>query len=274
MRDEGLRLAISSAGGVAALARGLGIKQPSVSAWRRIPADRVFAVETMTGISRGRLRPDIFGEALTAMRVPDRPEPGASPSSGAAVDEVELARALHYLVLARLLRAAPTAATLEELSRLNGDGSPLGLARIALAEAANRTGEKDAAAEFFTLFIGIGRGELLPYGSYYLTGFLHERPLARLRQDLAQLGIERSDGNFDPEDHIGLLFEIMGGFANGMFEADLARQREFFERHISPWAERFLADLTVSPSARFYKHVATLGRELVALEREAFALGD
>ena len=148
------------------------------------------------------------------------------------------------------------------------------MARIALADAATATDTKAAAEEFFAVFIGIGRGELLPYASYYLTGFLHERPLARLREDLARLGIERAEGNFDPEDHLGLLLEIMGGFANGTFDADLATQREFFERHIRGWALRFFADLAVAPSARFYKAVAGLGSELIAVEAEAFEIED
>ena len=134
--------------------------------------------------------------------------------------------------------------------------------------------EKDVATEFFALFIGVGRGELLPYGSFYLTGFLHERPLARLRQDLARLGIERADGTFDPEDNLGLLLEVMGGFADGTFDADIATQRDFFRKHIAPWAERLFADLAVSPSARFYKAVAALGLEFMTIEAEAFGLED
>jgi TorA maturation chaperone TorD len=128
------------------------------------------------------------------------------------------------------------------------------------------------AAEFFALFIGIGRGEILPYASYYLTGFLHERPLARLREDLGKLGIERADGNFDPEDNLGLLLEMMGGFAGGTFESDLAGQKAFFDRHLAPWAERCLVDIAAAPSANFYKAVARLGACFLQLEREAFAL--
>ncbi len=252
MRDDGLRQAIDAAGGIGALARGLGIKQPSVSSWLKIPADRVLAVETLTGVRREALRPDLY------------------PTQSQVTDEIELARAHEYLLLAKLLRQAPNAALLDNLGAMRGDGSPIGMAHIALAEAARKTTEADASAEYFSLFIGIGRGELLPYASFYLTGFLHEKPLAKLREDLGRLGIERAPGNFDPEDHLGLLLEVMGGFANGSFDADLSTQREFFEKHIEPWAERLFADLEVAPSARFYKAVATLGSSFIEMEREAF----
>lgn len=259
MREDGLRLAIDAAGGIGALARGLGIKQPSVSSWAKVPADRVLAIEALTGVTRTALRPDLYPSDQAS-----RPH--------AAIDEIEMARAREYFLLARLLRQAPSPELLAELAQMRGDGSPLGLTRIALADAARATNAADAATEFFALFIGIGRGELLPYASYYLTGFLHEKPLAKLREDLGQLGIERASGNFDPEDHLGLLLEVMGGFANGTFEATLSEQKEFFDRHLAPWAERCLADIAVSPSARFYKAVAALGGMFIGLEREAFEI--
>jgi TorA maturation chaperone TorD len=235
------------------LARGLGIKQPSVSSWAKVPSDRVLAVEALTGVSRATLRPDLY-------------------AGSEAIDEIEQARASEYLLLARLLRKAQDSAFLEQLAGLRGDASPMGMAHIELAEAARATTEPEASAEYFALFIGIGRGEILPYASYYLTGFLHERPLANLREDLASLGIERADGNFDPEDHLGLLLEVMGGFASGTFSADLATQKRFFDRHVSPWAERCLADIAVAPSASFYKAVASLGSRFIAIEREAFEI--
>ena len=261
MRDEGLRLAIKAAGGVGALARSLGVRQPSVSGWARVPAERVLAVEQTTGVAREQLRPDLY----VASAATGQP-------TGQVIDDIERARAAHYLLLAKLLRASPTAELLAEVGRLSGDGTPLGLARIELAEAANRVDTTDAADEFFALFIGIGRGEILPYASFYLTGFLHERPLAQLRQDLGRLGIERAAGNFDPEDHLGLLLEIMGGFADGTFPAELARQQAFFERHLAPWAARAFDDIAASPSARFYKAVAHLGRQFVRIEAEAFEI--
>src|SRR6185436_17445034 len=169
MRDEGLDEAIRVAGGVGALARKLGISQPSVSNWARIPAERVISVEAATGVSRTILRPDLYGN---------------EPAEADGVDDVDAARAQEYALLSALLARAPDRALLERLATLRGDASPLGLAHAALAEGASQTTSERVEREYFDLFIGLGRGELLPYGSYYLTGFLHERPLARLRKDL------------------------------------------------------------------------------------------
>ncbi|MBV8089725.1 MAG: molecular chaperone TorD family protein, partial [Alphaproteobacteria bacterium] len=128
------------------------------------------------------------------------------------------------------------------------------------------------AREYFDLFIGVGRGELLPYGSYYLTGFLHERPLARLRADLVRLGIERVDGRGEPEDHAAILCEIMAGLVVGEFAAPTQRQHQFFEQHLAPWMARFFADLEAAPRAKFYCPVGAIGRLFIDIETAAFAL--
>src|SRR5205085_217760 len=137
MRDHGLNEAIRAAGGVGALARKIGIAQPSISGWTRVPADRVLAIEAATRIDRSLL---------------------------------------------------------------------------------------------------------LPYASYYLTGFLHERPLARLREQLATLGLERAPEQPEPEDHAGLLLEIMAGLAGGTLAATPGTDRALFEAHLVPWIGRFFSD--------------------------------
>src|SRR6266481_1957069 len=228
MRDVGLDEAIRVAGGVGALARKIGIAQPSVSNWLRVPAERVLSVEAATGVSRAILRPDLYAE---------------HPGTAGDVDEVDAARAQEYALLSVLLARAPDAGLLERLGTLRGDASPLGLAHVALAEAAQRTNVERLEREYFDLFIGLGRGELLPYASYYLTGFLHERPLARLREDLELLGIERAGISREPEDHIAILLEVMAGLARGEFEAAFSHQARFFERHLKPWSARLFADL-------------------------------
>lgn len=257
MRDQGLDQAIRSAGGVSELARRLGIAQPSVSNWTRIPAERVAAVEAATGIARDILRPDLFGTSF--------------PMTG-EVDEVDAARAQEYALLAVLLSRAPDAALLERLSALRADPSPLGLAHAGLGEAAARARAEDVDREYFDLFIGIGRGELLPYASYYLTGFLHERPLARLIDDLNAFGIERVEGNPEPEDHAAILFEIMAGVVGKRFDTPEGADKELFEKHLKPWIGRFFADLEEADAARFYRSVGTLGRTFIEIETEAFAL--
>jgi TorA maturation chaperone TorD len=173
--------------------------------------------------------------------------------------------------LSALLVHAPDAALLKRLAGLRGDTSPLGIAHIALAQAASAITTQQVEREFFNLFIGVGRGELLPYGSYYLTGFLHERPLARLREDLGPLGIERTAGNAEPEDHAATLCEIMAGVASRRF-GQAGSDQEIFERHMAPWMGRFFSDLEQAESANFYKPVGTIGRLLIDIESEAFAL--
>ena len=186
-------------------------------------------------------------------------------------DDIAIPRAREYALLAALLARPPDAALLTRLASIEGDGTPLGLAHKALAAAA----EQEAAAvarEYFELFIGVGRGELLPYGSYYLTGFLHERPLARLRAELVALAIERVEGQCEPEDHAAILCEIMAGLVTGEFAAPVERQRYLFDRYLAPWMPRFFADLEAATAADFYRPVGAIGRLFIDLETEAFAL--
>ena len=259
MRDAGLEQAIKAAGGVASLARAIGIAQPSVSAWSRIPAERVLAVEALTQVQRFILRPDLYGPSEG--QVASKPE----------IDEIDALRAAEYGLLSLLLGKAPDADTLLRVAALKGDASDLGMAHIELAAAAAADG-RAVSKEFFALFIGLGRGELLPYVSYYMTGFLHERPLARVREALDGLGIERAGASREPEDHIATLLEVMAGLARGDFEADFAEQARFFERHLKPWASRMFADLEMSRSANFYRAVGRVGRVFMELESEAFTL--
>lgn len=250
MRDPGLSEAIRVAGGVTELARQIGISQPSVSNWNRVPAERVVSVETTTGVDRAVLRPDLYGSA--------------------EVDDVDTARAQEYALLAGLLMRAPDASLLSKLSALRGDASPLGLAHAALAEAAERTTVEKIEREYFELFIGLGRGELMPYGSYYLTGFLHERPLARLREDLSRIGIVRAEGIVEPEDHAGILCEIMSGLASRRLPAPSGSDRLIFEKHMAPWIGRFFTDMENAAAADFYRRLGTLGRVYIEIETEGF----
>ncbi|NNM74813.1 Cro/CI family transcriptional regulator [Enterovirga aerilata] len=260
MRAEGIEQAIRAAGSIGALARALGISQPAVSNWRRIPADRVVKVEEVTGIPRAVLRPDLYPTE-------DLPLP-----SGRELDEVDLLRSQHYQLLAVLLGQAPTVQLLAALGAIEGDATPLGLAYRRLAEAAREADADAVSREYFDLFIGVGRSELLPYASYYLTGFLNERPLARVRTDLQALGIEAAEDLREPEDHVAILCDVMAGLAAGRFEGGAGAERRFFERHLKPFAERFFGDLETARSARFYRAVGALGRLFMEIEAEAFAL--
>lgn len=259
MRDGGLERAIDAAGGIAQLARKIGIAPPSVSNWNTVPAQRVIAVETATGVPRKVLRPDLYSEHT---------------APNYAVDPIDAGRAQEYALLAALLSSAPSSALLEQIAQLNGDPTPLGRAHARLAEAASVAVATDVEREYFDLFVGLGRGELLPYASYYLTGFLNERPLSRLREDLVMLGIERVESNFEPEDHAATLCEIMAGLAAARLPALPDAQRSFFEKHVSRWMGRLFADMEKAESAKFYRSVGTLGRVLLEIETEAFTFAN
>src|SRR3954467_6386921 len=226
MRDAGLEQAINVAGGVASLARAIGIAQPSVSAWTRIPAERVLAVESLTRLHRFILRPDLYGPSEDQV------------STKSEIDEIDQLRAAEYGLLSLLLGKAPDTDTLARIAGLKGDASDLGMAHIELAAAAAALDDRTVSKEFFALFVGVGRGDLLPYASYYLTGFLHERPLARVREDLDRLGIERAGPSRDAEDQIAILLEVMAGLARGDFEADFAEQARFYQRYFKPRPSR------------------------------------
>jgi TorA maturation chaperone TorD len=198
------------------------------------------------------------------------------PESGqaAAVDEVDLARAAEYSLLATLLLRSPDAEMLSRLAGLRGDGSPLGLAHAALGKAAARTDAETAAREYFALFIGLGRGELMPYASHYLTGFVHGRPLANIRETLRRIGIERVETQTEPEDHAAILLEIMAGLANGEIDAPPGTDREIFDNHLAPWIERFFSDVEKSASVDFYSVVGTLGRVFIEIESQSFLIAN
>ncbi len=257
MRDQGLQRAIDAAGGIGALARALEIAQPSVSGWKRVPADRVTAIEAATGVSRNILRPDLFND-------PKAP--------AVELDDIDLARARGYLLLANLLARPPKQALLDQVAKVTGDASALGFAWIALADAARATTEARAGEEFFKLFVGVGRGEVLPYASFYLAGFLHERPLAAVRQDLERFGIERRAGLHEPEDNIATLFDAMAGMIDGTYRVPITAQDAFFAAHIETWVPRLFADIAVAPSAKFYRAVADVGRHWIDIETRALAI--
>ena len=191
-----------------------------------------------------------------------------------AIAPEDAARADLYDLLAALLRTPPTPDMLDALAKLEGDETPVGQAVDALAHIASRTNAKSASHEYHDLFIGIGRGELVPYGSYYLTGFLHEKPLGELRRDLREKGIARSSTVREPEDHVAAIMEVMAGTIRGTLGTDpsVAAQHRFFDKHLGSWAPHFFRDLEAAPSAVLYAPIGTLGRALMDVEAAAFAM--
>jgi len=190
--------------------------------------------------------------------------------------EEDLLRAEMYEFLAALLRQEPSDELIGLVAGLKGDNSSIGSASTVLATLASKLANDEIRDEYMRLFIGVGRGELLPYASYYLTGFLNDKPLAKLRNEMQVMGIERAEGVKDPEDHIASLFDIMAGLIRGTFDApnDLAAQAAFFKTHIDPWAPLLMQDIEAAKSAVFYAPVGTIGRAFMEIESEAFDMDE
>ena len=188
----------------------------------------------------------------------------------------DMLRADMYGVLANLLRCEPSNELLKTVASIQGDPSAIGSATSVLATLASKLSGDEIRDEYMRLFIGVGRGEILPYASYYLTGFLNDKPLANLRNDMAELGIERAEGVKDPEDHIASLFDIMGGMIRGTFgvPTDLATQAKFFTKHIEPWAPVLMQDIEAAKQAVFYAPVGTIGQAFMDIESTAFDMGE
>ena len=186
----------------------------------------------------------------------------------------DLLRAQMYRLLVRFLSAPPTPGDLRTAAALKGNDSVLGRTISTFARLAGHASPAAVREEYYVLFIGLGRGELVPYGSYYLAGFLHEKPLAKLRQDMERLGIARDPEVRDPEDHIASLCEMMAGLIEGRFGAPLplAEQRRFFETHLGSWAGYFFRDLEAAQSSGLYAALGTVGRTFLEIEEGAFAL--
>ena len=197
----------------------------------------------------------------------------------AGLDE-ETARAEVYGVLAQLFHAPPSPELLADL-------------RVAVTEApvpggfleepwrqvvgeARALGDADIAAEWEALFGGVGKPDVLPFGSHYLSGFLNDKPLAQLRSDLAALGLGRDEASAETEDHVAYLCEVMRYLLAGDDEtvANLAQQQRFFAMHLQPWVSRLCDDIATHPAARFYRAVALFTQAFMSVEAQGFDLLD
>lgn len=205
----------------------------------------------------------------------DMTETGVSKGAREAVavpDEDNALRSATWGLLANLLGRAPDERTLAILGEIEaGEPSAEGLlagAWAMLRAAAGRSSPAELNDEYHELFIGLGRGELVPFGSWYLTGFLMEQPLARLRLDLETLGFERQEGVSEPEDHAAALCDVMAMISAGEDAASLEQQAAFFERHMAPWMGRLFKDMQSARAAKFYRAVGGLGEQFIEVERE------
>ena len=199
---------------------------------------------------------------------------GVEPAPPPAVADDDTVRANTYGLLAALLAGPPRDDLFDLLSGIDapagGDGG-LGTAWHALKLAAERADATAVDDEYHDLFVGIGRGQLIPYGSWYLTGFVMDKPLAVLRADLAALGFERQDGVKEPEDHAAALLETMALVVSSP-EHGLDVQRRFFERHVAAWMRTFFTDLQNAGSARFYRAVGQFGDRFMAFEMQYLSI--
>lgn len=199
----------------------------------------------------------------------------------AKLTEEDLARAGLYGLLARLLYAAPDDDLLQAIA--TADEMVADTPQSALSEtwrdlqAASAVMDPEAVAqEYEQVFIGLGQGEVMPYLSWHLTGFLMEEPLAKLRDDLSTMGLTRMAGVGEPEDHMAAICEVMRLLVVGDAEtatASLPQQRAFFGRHLRPWYRKFSAQLEAAPSANYYRAVAGLVRAFMDVEAQAFDMG-
>ncbi|MEJ2361273.1 MAG: molecular chaperone TorD family protein [Gammaproteobacteria bacterium] len=189
------------------------------------------------------------------------------------IAEEQVYRAGAYRMLAALLRDVPREDVLTQVSALadiQTDHDELALAMSMLGLAARDRSPQQIDDEFHNLFIGLGRGELVPYASWYLTGFLMEKPLALLRGDLAALGFERNADIFEPEDHVAALCEVMDMLISE--NKPLQTQIEFFQAHMANWVDRFYQDLSLAKQAVFYRAVGRFGTAFFQLESDYLAM--
>ncbi|MFZ3124403.1 MAG: molecular chaperone TorD family protein [Acidovorax sp.] len=196
-----------------------------------------------------------------------------------ALDE-ETARAELYGLLAQLYYARPTPQTLSALrvavTEAPMEGGFLQEPWQQLVGAARALDDAAIAAEFDRLFGGVGKPEVFLYGSHYLSGFLNEKPLVRLRSDLAALGLARGEAMPETEDHMAYLCEVMRYLIAGddMAVCNLTAQRNFFASHLQPWILQLCDALQGQPAARFYAALAHFTRAFVAVEVQGFDMLD
>ncbi|GAB4181945.1 MAG: molecular chaperone [Rhodocyclaceae bacterium] len=196
----------------------------------------------------------------------------------AAPSGEDAARANFYALLARLFGAPPDEAFLASLAHageLADEAGELGKAWKALMSAAATTDLEGVREAYDRLFIGVGRPEVMLYGSYYQAGFMMEKPLALLREDLAEMGFARMAGVHEPEDHFAALAEAMRHLAaDPSLDSGerLRRQERFFNRHIEPWYGKLAEALEEAPDAGFYAAAGRFARAFLDVERRSFRI--
>lgn len=189
-------------------------------------------------------------------------------------DDSDQIRASSYALLAALLANPPTEELLTQLQGIETEASSekdIVNAWSMLKLAAQRHNAELVADEYHVLFIGLGRGELVPFASWYLTGFLMEKPLAHLRQRLLELGFEQQDHVHEPEDHAAALCEVMSQLILDA-DTDFETERDFYENFMGNWMKRFFNDLQKTETSGFYRAVGQLGEAFLDIENRYFSM--
>lgn len=190
-------------------------------------------------------------------------------------DQAQLTRAAVYELLGRLLAREPDEATLQSLrdiGEVDASEGQVAMGWQLMKQAAQKAERQTVHEEYFSLLIGVGRGELVPFGSWYMTGFLMEKPVAVLRADLERLGIERQEGVVESEDHIAALCDAMALIIRNGDEIPLATQQAFFNDHIAPWVQRFFSDMQNARTAHFYRSVGFFGESFFDFEQQLLGM--
>ena len=192
----------------------------------------------------------------------------------AEMQEEDILRADMYGFLASLFRKEPSDELIASVAALEGDKTPIGNACSTIAHLAKSMDNELIRNEYVSVFIGVGRGEILPFASYYLTGFLNDKPLANLRNEMSRIGIARVETVKEPEDHVSSLFDIMAGLIRGEFGRTftVAEQAEFYRKHIEPWVGMLMADIEAAKTAVFYAPAGTIGKLFIEIESQAFSM--
>jgi len=209
------------------------------------------------------------------MSVVDSPVLAIKDETAFLNDQAQAMRASVYEFLGRLLAAEPDESVLQvlrDIDEVDASEGQVAMGWELMKQAALKADVASAKDEYLALFIGIGRGELVPFGSWYVTGFLMEKPLALLRNDLAELGIERQDGVKESEDHIAALCDAMAIIIRSGADVSLARQQKFYKDHLEPWAARFFEDLQAAKAAHLYRSVGFFGEGFFSFESRLLAM--
>lgn len=208
--------------------------------------------------------------------------PRAASDTAASHSAEEQARADFYALIGALLLRAPDQALLTALASADSlhaeqTDHPLDQAWEQLILAASLTNAGAVKEEFNSLFIRASKPQVNPYASLYLSGFMMEKPLAALRDDLRTLGLSRTGFAAESEDHLGALCEVMRlliGGTQAAYSQPLSTQKAFFTRHIAPWYDRCLDDIERAEGASFYRQAAGFARAFLQVESEAFDMED